>query len=71
MSTKLKIWRKSEGLTQEQAADRCGVNQPTWCKWENGRVSVEEALRVHGVTKIPLHELRPDIYPAPKKTEAA
>lgn len=66
MTNHLIKWRDAEELTQAQAAIRFGVNQPTVAKWEKGKVPSEQCLRVHEITGIPLHSLRPDIYPKPK-----
>ena len=67
MTEELIAWRTRTGLTQEGAASLFGVNQPAVAKWEAGKVPALRALTVHGVTGIPLHVLRPDIYPAPKQ----
>jgi DNA-binding transcriptional regulator YiaG len=32
----IKELRLSAGLSQEEAADRVGVNRVTWTRWENG-----------------------------------
>ena len=59
-------WRMAQELTQMQVAERLGVGQPAVAKWEEGKVSHSKALAVHQLTGIPLHELRPDIYPTPQ-----
>lgn len=70
MTKHLYHWRKAEGLTQTELADRLGVRQPTIAKWESGQVPAESALIVHTLTGIALHKLRPDIYPEPKRESA-
>ena len=35
---KLKNWRRSEGLTQAQAAEVIGVVRRTWHQWEQGSI---------------------------------
>lgn len=35
----LKAWRERSGLTQEQAAEALGIQQPAYGKWERGEVS--------------------------------
>ena len=37
----------------------------------SGRVPAERVLAIETITKVPRHELRPDIYPAPRKRNAA
>lgn len=71
MTESLITWRKARELTQVEAGELLGVNQPTIAKWESGKVSPGKALKVHQVTGIPLHVLRPDIYPKPQSIEAA
>lgn len=33
----LRGWRTKHGLTQKAAANRVGVNQGTWSRWESGQ----------------------------------
>ena len=33
----LRKWRKSHGLTLEQAASRIGTSRQVWCDWERRR----------------------------------
>ena len=72
MKNPLKTWRQKMDHTQEEAATLCGVNQAQWARWESptGAVSYGKALKVHEVTGIDLHVLRPDIYKKPAKVEA-
>lgn len=58
-------WRNERKMKQAEAAALVGVTQGTWAKWEAGQVPPEQCLSVHQATRIPLHRLRPDIYPAP------
>lgn len=53
--TKLRNWRKAEGITQEKAADILGVSVRTYQNWEIGTFapSLEMAARVHAVSGIP------------------
>lgn len=71
MTEQLIKWRKDAGLTQAEAGDLLGVNQPTIAKWESGQVSPGKCLLVHQKTLIPLHELRPDMYPAPAEAQSS
>jgi transcriptional regulator with XRE-family HTH domain len=66
MANSFRKWRKAQGLTQIEAAALFKMSQPSIAKWENGHVPPEQCLLVNKVTGIPLHELRPDIYPKPK-----
>lgn len=34
----LQKWRAHARVTQAEAAERFGVTQQAWCRWENGRV---------------------------------
>ena len=34
---KLKVLRKKEGLTQQEVADKIGINRPSYSNWEKGR----------------------------------
>jgi len=36
LSDTIRAARAAAGLTQQQAADRCGVGQVTWARWETG-----------------------------------
>lgn len=49
----LKAWRKAEGISQEEAAERVGVHQNTWSDWEGGRKSprTDTALQLDVLTK--------------------
>ena len=60
-------WRTARKLTQTEAAAKFGIGQAAWAKWEKGQVPAEQCLRVHDVTGIALHVLRPDVYPVPQR----
>lgn len=47
-----------------------GVNRSTYFRWEVGKVPPERCREVSDKTGIPLHELRPDIFPAPAEQAA-
>ena len=34
---KLKVLRKKKGLTQQEVADKIGINRPSYSNWEKGR----------------------------------
>ena len=62
----ISAWREANNVSVKEFAERAGVQDSAVCKWERGRVSAIKALTVHQITGIPLHELRPDIYPKPQ-----
>jgi transcriptional regulator with XRE-family HTH domain len=67
----LKAYRKAYGLTMEEVAKKIGnCNRSLIWKWETRRIPAERVLDVAKATGIPLHRLRPDIYPAPKRENA-
>lgn len=53
----LRRWRTQEGLTQEQAAKKCGVSQPTLSRAERGdpTVTVTTARTIAAGTKGKVH----------------
>lgn len=66
-ATPLAAYRRDEKLTLEQLGEKLGrVNKSTVLRWENGDVliPVDRAKEIHKTTKIPLHELRPDVWSA-------
>lgn len=67
----IRAYRQAAGLSQTEFGKLFGVLAPAVCKWEEGKVSVQYALAVHKATGIPLHDLRPDIYPAPEHESAS
>lgn len=42
---KLQKWREQEGLTQAQAAERIGITQQSWSRYESGRVPEPDIIR--------------------------
>lgn len=64
-------WRKANGLTQAQLAEKLGVQDAAVNKWEKKRIPAERVLAVSQITRIPPHRLRPDLYPAPDMQGAA
>lgn len=63
MMNPIRAWRLAQGLSQREFGALVGVQDAAVTKWEKGQVSTDKALTVHQVTGIPLHRLRPDIYP--------
>lgn len=70
-SNPIRLWREKHEMSVKDFAAKVGVQDSAVSKWERKGVSTVNALKVHEVTGIPLHELRPDIYPAPEQNEAA
>lgn len=49
-----------------------GVAHSTVCGWRRaGRIPVSRARTIHDDLSIPLHEIRPDVWDAPRPEEAA
>ena len=63
-------WREAHDVSVKEFARMVGVQSSAVCKWERGEVSAKKALKVHEVTGIALHRLRPDIYPEPSKRQS-
>lgn len=59
---RLKRWRLNLQITQEEAAKKLKVSQPTYYRWENDKVAYDRCHDVAKVTGIPVHLLRPDIF---------
>ena len=47
----LREWRKGQGLTQTDAAKLIGVNQATWCEYEQDK-KVPSAPVLFGIEKV-------------------
>lgn len=37
LGQRMRIWRAQFELTQQEAADECGVSLSTWRRWESGK----------------------------------
>jgi len=61
----IRLWRELNDITVKHFAAMVGVQDSAVCKWEKKGVSAVKALDVHRATGIPLHRLRPDLYPDP------
>lgn len=57
----LRAYRKTEGMTLEQLADRLGVNKSTVLRWEEGVVPAKRVLTISAETGIAPAVLRPDL----------
>lgn len=64
----LTAYRKANGEMSLEALGLLlgGANKSTVLRWESGEVPipVERAKVIHETLKIPLHELRPDVWSA-------
>jgi hypothetical protein len=58
---------KSQRGLAARIARECNINAATVSLWK--KVPPHHAMTVSKVSGIPLHELRPDIYPAPNEGE--
>lgn len=65
-STLLMNWRTTKGIGPAAAATEVGVERQTWWRWETGasNVALDKLDRVHAVTGIAKHLLRPDLVAA-------
>lgn len=61
----LVAYRVLHGLSQVELGALLGVKGSAVSKWEKRRPPAERVPDLHRVTGIPLHRLRPDIYPKP------
>lgn len=66
-SKKMKAWRDSRGLTQQQAANLAEVSQTAWSEYEWGHKSpkVEQAIRISKATEGSPHHVRVEDWAIP------
>lgn len=58
--------------SQKELAMRLGIRVQAITGWKAAkRIPAERVLAVEGITGVPRHELRPDLYPPPKRRSAA
>lgn len=69
MESALKKYRGQRPL--KEVADHLGISPSVCHKWENNRVPAEKCKDVSEKTGIPLHKLRPDVFPVPAEGQAA
>lgn len=71
----LRDWRKSQGISVDEAGHLVGVSGVQWHRYENGtrRVAPDKVTVVSKATGIPPEELRPDLASifAPSNLEKA
>ena len=48
-------------------AEQIGVTRACVSSWKWRGIPPTQCLKVHEVTKVPLHQLRPDVYPTPSE----
>lgn len=52
-----------------QLARALGMSHAAICKWKRvGRIPTDRAIEINRLFAIPLHEMRPDVWPAPAPT---
>jgi transcriptional regulator with XRE-family HTH domain len=58
----------SRGISTNAVSQACGISTQAVSMWRSGqrRPSIETATLIHRAFNIPLHEIRPDIWPAPR-----
>jgi DNA-binding transcriptional regulator YdaS (Cro superfamily) len=66
-SPKDRAVRAAGGVTR--LSEALDVSRSAVSQWR--RVPAERVLKVEEITKVPRHELRPDIYPPPETETAA
>lgn len=67
----LSAYRRDCKLTLGQAGAKFGVDKTTFMRWEAGAIPPKRVMEVSLVTGVPMHKLRPDVFPAPKAGAAA
>jgi transcriptional regulator with XRE-family HTH domain len=57
-------WRQRHGLTQAQAAERIGVSQASYSRYERDveKPEIGKVATIQKVTGIPKRRIRPDIW---------
>jgi transcriptional regulator with XRE-family HTH domain len=63
-------YRANKNLSLEAFGGKFGVNKSTVLRWESGQVTAERAVEIERKTGIPRSKLRPDLFPATRKSAA-
>ena len=64
----IKPFLTRDNLTQQQAADKTGIPQSTISAYVRGmQISAEHAVKLNSTLGIPLHAMRGDLWPEPKR----
>jgi DNA-binding Xre family transcriptional regulator len=71
MQVDLKTLLKDRRMRLTDLAQAVGVDKATVTRWSQGNIPPERARDVSRATGIPLYQLRPDLWDAPKKSGAA
>ena len=59
-------------VSQTELADKLGISVQAITDWKNrGRIPAERVLAVEEISGVPRHEMRPDLYPPPRRTRVA
>lgn len=67
----LKFLLSKRGWRLSKLAGELGVHKANATRWHQHGIPAMRAVDIERVAGIPRHELRPDLWPAPRKTEAA
>jgi DNA-binding transcriptional regulator YdaS (Cro superfamily) len=70
MSTYLQTALAKRSMKLADLARAAGVNKSTATRWSKKSVPAEKILVIEGLTGIPRHELRPDLYPPTREVAA-
>lgn len=65
----LTAWLNAERGRRQKLADALNIYASALSQWN--QVPATRATEVSDITGIPLHELRPDVFPAPTKAGEA
>lgn len=67
----LKALLSARGLRLVDVSAALGVDKATVTRWSQKKIPAERVLEIEQFSRIPRHELRPDLYPAPSQEDAA
>jgi DNA-binding transcriptional regulator YdaS (Cro superfamily) len=56
-------------MTMADLSRLIGVQKSTVTRWAKKKIPDVRAVEIEGVTGIPRHKLRPDIFPAPQEVK--
>ena len=71
MSQALREYRRKNGIPLDKLAAEFGIQKSGLCKWECRGIPPIRVPEVSEKTGIPAEQLRPDIFRASRKSEAA
>lgn len=66
MEHPIRISRQEKGLSLAELAAALGTSKAELSRWETGKrkVPAHRAVKVAEITGVPVHLLRPDVFPA-------